>query len=180
MAEIKSTLDLVMEKTKHLSLSSEEKETQDTIATERKISGLLQKIADDTMTLDELYGRLDELDIKQKGRLKTVLFETIFRRIDLDGGTGYLFTILETYCNVEIKSLEDVLADYQTTRQQASADQHVAATQALAEQYHISGSAVVPNLAFDSGWLDRLASIKHDFGQRLDTAFTKLINTDDR
>ena len=53
MAEIKSTLDLVMEKTKNLSLSSEEKQTQRNKEIEGRIRGLLQKYQDQLITLDQ-------------------------------------------------------------------------------------------------------------------------------
>ena len=174
MAEIKSTLDLVMEKTKHLSLSSKEKETQETIEAEKKINGLLQQVADGTLVLDELYGQLDEFKITLKDNLKALLLKTIARRVALDGDNRDLLIVLATYCNLEITPIERILVEYQTTRQQEAAARRTAVTQALAERYHISGSAVVPNLSSDPGWLDRLASIQHDYQQRLDQIFTRL------
>ena len=43
MGEIKSTLDLVLEKTKNLTLSSEEKEEQKQKEIEKRIKGMMQK-----------------------------------------------------------------------------------------------------------------------------------------
>ena len=44
MGEIKSTLDLVLEKTKHLSQSSDEKQAQIRKDVEIRIKGILQKL----------------------------------------------------------------------------------------------------------------------------------------
>ncbi len=57
MAEIKSTIDLVMERTKHLVMSGEEKKHQDALERIDKIPGVFQRYLDG---LDGL-GRLDEL-----------------------------------------------------------------------------------------------------------------------
>lgn len=48
MAEIKSTLDLVLERTKHLSQSSEEKQAQKQKDIANRLNGLLQKYQDST------------------------------------------------------------------------------------------------------------------------------------
>ena len=54
MAEIKSTLDLVMEKTKNLSLSSEERQAQKNQEIESRIRGLLQKFKDRALNSERL------------------------------------------------------------------------------------------------------------------------------
>jgi hypothetical protein len=46
MAEIKSTLDLVMEKTKNLNLSNAEKQDQKNKEMESRLRGLVQKYQD--------------------------------------------------------------------------------------------------------------------------------------
>ena len=47
MGEIKSTLDLVLEKTRHLSQSSGEKQAQTQKDTDNRINGMLQKYLDE-------------------------------------------------------------------------------------------------------------------------------------
>ncbi|MBW2432576.1 MAG: hypothetical protein JRF36_03165, partial [Deltaproteobacteria bacterium] len=51
MGEIKSTLDLVMEKTRNLNLSDEEKQDQKNKEIESRLNGLLQKFEDQIITL---------------------------------------------------------------------------------------------------------------------------------
>jgi len=53
MAEIKSTLDLVMEKTRHLTLSDEEKQEQKEKEFNKKLKGPAQKIQDQAINKRE-------------------------------------------------------------------------------------------------------------------------------
>jgi hypothetical protein len=66
MGEIKSTLDLVMEKTKHLSLSEEEKLNTKKIDMQNKIRGLINKYEESTLNFTELKKSIDSLQ-KQYG-----------------------------------------------------------------------------------------------------------------
>ena len=59
MGEIKSTLDLVMEKTRHLTLSQEEKEEQKHIEVDKRLKGLLQKYQDNLLKKEQLEKELD-------------------------------------------------------------------------------------------------------------------------
>ena len=72
MGEIKSTLDLVMEKTKHLSLSDEEKQSQKKAELEKRVNGLLQKYQDQVLSLEQLLGEYTRL--KQERSLPTTAF----------------------------------------------------------------------------------------------------------
>ena len=54
MGEIKSTLDLVMEKTRHLTLSREEKEEQKRVEVNKRLKGLVQKYQDNLLKKDRL------------------------------------------------------------------------------------------------------------------------------
>ena len=61
MGEIKSTLDLVLEKTKHLSQSSEEKQAQIQKDIENRVNGILQKYLDGLFSLEQLQRDYDAL-----------------------------------------------------------------------------------------------------------------------
>jgi hypothetical protein len=61
MAEIKSTLDLIMEKTKHLTLSAAEKESLEREEQLKKLPGHVQRFLDNSLTLPNLMQALDEV-----------------------------------------------------------------------------------------------------------------------
>jgi hypothetical protein len=64
MAEIKSTIDLIMERTKDLSASREEREAWHRQEREKHIRGLVQRLLDYSLTLDDVK---DELEREKKG-----------------------------------------------------------------------------------------------------------------
>ena len=59
MAEIKSTLDLIMEKTKGLTMSDEEKEAFQQKELETKLRGSLQKVMEGRLKLERFQMELD-------------------------------------------------------------------------------------------------------------------------
>ena len=61
MGEIKSTLDIVLEKTKHLKLSQDEKRAQKSKEFEKRLMGLLQKYLDQLLNLHQLQKELNRL-----------------------------------------------------------------------------------------------------------------------
>ena len=83
MGEIKSTLDLVLEKTRHLSLSSEEKQDLAAQEIEKRIKGMLQKYQNGLLTPEELkseYGSIIKDDKLTVGR---ILIKESIGRLDL-------------------------------------------------------------------------------------------------
>lgn len=54
MTEIKSTLDLVMEKTRHLSFSEQEKKDQHSEEFAKRIKGLIQQYQDQKLKAENL------------------------------------------------------------------------------------------------------------------------------
>jgi hypothetical protein len=58
MAEIKSTIDLIMERTKSLAASPEERESYQRQEREKRLRGLVQRLLDDNLTLDGVKDKL--------------------------------------------------------------------------------------------------------------------------
>ena len=68
MGEVKSTLDLVMEKTKNLNLSNEEREEQKNKEIKNRLRGLVQKFQDAVLSTDNL--RADYQKLKNEYHLE--------------------------------------------------------------------------------------------------------------
>lgn len=85
MAEIKSTLDLVMEKTKNLNLSSEEINEQTDKEIQGKLNGLLQKYKDGFLVREKLEREL--ATIQKKYGIKV---ENTFKKVILEGCSDIL------------------------------------------------------------------------------------------
>jgi len=149
MAEIKSTIDLIMERTKSLAASPQERESYQRQEREKRLRGLVQRLLDDNITLD---GVKDELAKEKKnssaaevtGVLKSALAvhvdpeadnERLFRYVsELVGTPGDRLRETLAACREEAISRKAVLAERQTNELESTG---------------ISGSAVLPNAEAD-------------------------------
>ena len=168
MAEIKSTLDLVMEKTRHLCLSAKEKEEQTISDFKYKLKGLLQHYEDKTLDMDrfrEEYNTLErQFDIKSKKLLQTEILD----KLTLDEPSSLLVGLLRDFCRVDTHKLESILSECRAAIQTAAKKRTEQIKDALAKQRRISGDAVIPNLDADSQWLSEVRSLRLKFDRRLD------------
>jgi hypothetical protein len=75
MGEIKSTLDLVLEKTRHLTLSSVEKEEIELREALKKVSGYLSRYRDGVLSLEALLKEMRSLAPEIRDRVRQALAE---------------------------------------------------------------------------------------------------------
>jgi hypothetical protein len=152
MAEIKSTIDLIMERTKSLSASPQERECYQRQESEKRIRGLVQRLRDDNLTLD---GARYELAKEKKngaaadvtGVLKNALAGHIDPEADNERFFRYINELLGTpgdrlretlaHCREEATSRKAVLTESQKKE---------------LESKGITGSAVLPNPEADPLW----------------------------
>ena len=168
MAEIKSTLDLVLEKTRHLSLSSREKREITKQELEKRIKGMLQKYQDGILTPAELeteYRSIAEEDIQTADR---VLVEEIVGRLDLRENNAPLFEALTQIAGFDTAGLESVADESRDAYRLAAERRSMDLKNMLSRDYRISGSAVVPNLAVDEPWQRQEREIAAGFKNSLD------------
>ena len=168
MGEIKSTLDIVMEKTKHLSLSHEERDNQKTAEIEKKIKGLLQKLQDQTLPKKRLSSEYEGLKKDYHLSDDSIFMNEVFSRLDLDKNNHLWLTLLKDMCGGNTKEIESVLYDYQDELNSAASYKMVELRENLARTHFISGSAVVPNLEADEEWQAEAAELRSKFGRLLD------------
>ena len=174
MGEIKSTLDLVMEKTKNLSLSTEEREKQKENEIGKKIRGILQRLQDQTLTMDQLNSEYDRLKKENNLSDNTLLMNEIFNRLDLNKYDQKLLALLKDLCGANTKKIESILNDYQDAINAAASYRIIELREGLAQKHSISGSAVVPNLDADETWQTEARDIRTKFEQKLDAEKDKL------
>ena len=177
MGEIKSTLDLVMEKTKNLSLSTEEREKQKENEIGKKIRGMLQRLQDQALTMDQLNSEYERLKKENNLSDNTLLMNEIFNRLDLDKHNQELLALLKDLCGASTKEIESVLNDYQDAINAAASYRMIELREDLAQKHYISGSAVVPNLDADEIWQTEARDIRTKFEQKLDAENEKLDRT---
>lgn len=151
MAEIKSTLDLVMERTRHLTMREEDKREQAEAEFRKTVNGLLQKYLD---------GELDAARVREEAfgpgapdSDRAIAIGEIGKRIDPAGDNASLLALLREM-GAEVSGIETVLKECEA----AGASETEAAAEKVREALRgrgISGSAAVPNPAAQKGWKDR-------------------------
>ena len=174
MGEIKSTLDLVMEKTRDLTLSSEEKKAQKQKEIENRIKGLLQKYQDGVLTKSELktdYGILKkDYNISEDH----ALINEITARLKPDRDNQPLLELIHECCSIETTGIENIIEHFREVKLAAEKDNRERLKELLAQQHGISGSAVVPNLEKDEQWRQETGRMHAEFEGQLNRATAKL------
>jgi hypothetical protein len=177
MGEIKSTFDLVMEKTRNLNLSEEEKQEQKNKEIESRLNGLLQKFQDQIVTLQQFkaeYQTLRKTYALTRGQHQHLL-KAICARIELGEDNEALLEVISEFADSDIDGITSVLQDFDTAIRTAAAAQSQIAKDRLAGEHFISGSAVVPNLESDPVWRTQIGEIMADFEVKLNQEKTNLL-----
>ncbi len=175
MGEIKSTLDLVLEKTKHLSQSSEEKQAQAQKDIENRINGLLQKYQDGLFSLARFKRDYEALRTEFKLSDHTALAGQVISRLDPGLDNHALFEVLKDCCHLDYGGLADAIDEYQAGYQTAAQSRMETQKKTLAQQYFISGSAVVANLERDEKWQQEAQGLTTAVAEKINQERERLI-----
>ena len=162
MAEIKSTLDIIMEKANKFSVTEEEKQGFKRQELEGKIKGLVQKGLDGILDSERFQVELLALQTKEKDLVDQLLKEELVTRLELEGNSQELLKMLEYVAVSASSGVRKVLADFEKKGEK----QKEIRRKTLLESFKkkgISGSAVLPNLDADLEW----ARIKAELRRQL-------------
>ncbi|MCX5833328.1 MAG: hypothetical protein NTV99_02215 [Deltaproteobacteria bacterium] len=149
MAEIKSTLDIIMEKTKGLSLSAEEKEALKREETAKKIRGWVRRFLDDKATLEDL--RREFKEVLKDEAARSLLRAELIAYLHPEGDNGKVFRMMKELLNLRTEPVEEKI----DTFLKGLIAMRVARLKHMEEKLArsgISGSAVLPNIAGDPEW----------------------------
>jgi hypothetical protein len=156
MAEIKSTIDLIMERTKNLSASPQEREAYQRREREKHIGGLVQRLLDYSLTLDGIKDELaKEKKNGQEAEVMAFLKKTLASHVDPEADNERLFRIVNELAGTPEDRLHETLLAFQ-------AESFGWKTGLLERQKKeleakgVSGSAVVPNPEADPLWKARM------------------------
>lgn len=162
MGEIKSTLDLVMERTRHLSLSEDEKRRQRESDFEKRLQGLLQQYADSALSTEALMDRMGALQAELNFGDRAAIAKIVIGRVDPRQDNKHWLALLAHLSPATCAPLEDTLAAY--NRQQAVLMETAGEQQRtrLAREHGIHGSAILPNPQKEASYQERLAALRSE------------------
>jgi hypothetical protein len=166
MGEIKSTLDIIMEKTKGLTMSEDEKKAFKEQEMAGKVKGLIQKFLDGIIGMDQLKTEVNGLVEKGGDMAKRLIREESVSRIELEGNNEPLLGVLEEITGSDANTLREILKAFEKRLEQEKAAQEEGLKKTL-ENQGISGSAVLPNIHADPEWSRYVSKIKKEFYERV-------------
>lgn len=181
MGEIKSTLDLVMAKTRHLTLSQEEKKDQKRIEVSRRLQGLLQKHQDKFLKKENLKKEIDNLQTEYDLNVNETLADLLLNSLKLDQDNTLFLELLQENFGLSLSGLEVVLQNFKAAVKSATQERVDQIKTDLSKKRFISGTAVVPNLESDRKWLSMLDHIMDGFDEMMNNekiALTKELSLD--
>ena len=167
MGEIKSTLDLVLEKTKNLTLSSEEKETQKQKDVQNRIKGMVQKYQDGILTKNQLITDYELLKKDYALPHNNSLIDEITQRIEPDQDNQHLLELLQECCAIDTAAIEAIIENFRKAYLTASQNRSEQLRKDLAQRHNISGSAVLPNLEADEQWRREIRALRVGYESQL-------------
>jgi hypothetical protein len=170
MAEIKSTLDLVMEKTKHLKLSPEEKlemQLQDLL---KKVPGYVELVLDGALTPELLLDQINTAPPEIAEQFRGEIARQLAMTLDLSEKTDPLIPALEILAET---AWSDLLAEVKRCRpkyRKARDDSQVLAKTRILGNLAaagIRGSAVAAKLEHDESWTEQDRKLRQPCEERL-------------
>ena len=149
MAEIKSTLELAMERTKKIAISKEEREEIRRKEILQKINGLFSRYMEDHLSLNEILKEIERMDQKTRPMAKEILLSQWIDALSLNDKEDRLFRGIEALKGKEIDEVREkfhhLLSQYQKEKEKIKEEVRVQLTEALRKD-NIYGSAVEPRL----------------------------------
>ena len=155
LGEIRSTLDLIMDKTRGMSLSQEEKESLHLEELRKRANGFKIRLLDDPSRADEMLATLDNEPESDRRVLHSLLWNAMVESLPADEEILKCLHIMEMLPagQAKVATLHELRASFKSWLKTRGADRKkvVARERKRLASAGISGSAVVPKIPKGSG-----------------------------
>ena len=171
MAEIKSAVELALEKTKGLQLSREEKEKLKEEELHSRAQGLVNRFLEVDFHLKEVEKDLAKYDPGQREHLEKLMLHYLCGAITLDRDNDLIFQGIEAFekkSKNTIKKIRELIEGYRL-RQEKEYKQAEKVLLKKWERQGISGSAVQPKIEGSQEWQEAVNKFKPPFEDQLHT-----------
>jgi hypothetical protein len=155
MGKIRSTLDIVMEKTKNLSMTRDDKESLRHKELAVRARAAVRKYLDVKATLQDMRSELDSSG-EERPDLLALVKQDLLQNIQIDGDNLRVLDALENLCGVDREKVREHIGTFRA-RLDAEMANRLAELKADLEGKGIRGSAVIPNIARDKAWQNMLS-----------------------
>jgi hypothetical protein len=173
MAEIKSTLDIIMEKARGLTATEEEKAQFKRRELEEKVTKYLHKALNGAMDLERLTAQFAEFDKEERETAHEILLQQCLVGLDPEGDNKPVLEIMEQLLKVDTTPVRVILSDFRKTLEKGKRDLEAKLKKDL-KRVGISGSAVVPNILAAPEWRRHVSELMEQFRIEIDAVGSKL------
>jgi hypothetical protein len=171
MAEIKSALELAMERTKKITISEKEKEEIKRKEILRKVNSLFHRYMEEYLPLNEILREVDRMDEKTRTMAKEILLSQWIDALSLNDEDERLIKGIESLKNRasdEVKKkFHDLLSQYRREKEKVKQQVKTQSLEALRRE-GIYGSAVDPNTERSEIWKKESEKLDHSYGMKLE------------
>jgi hypothetical protein len=170
MGEIKSAIELAMERTKNLVMDEKEKEQSLIQEAEQKLKGLLRRFLEGSIDSGEVLAQLGKIGLPEPTK-KRLLCDATVSVFDVATDSARLFELL-LLLNGDIA--KDLKKDLVSLQKQFSSEMDTRKTDVRKQilgrlkTAGVSGNAVEPNLEAWEEWDQAVAETRNVFKQRLE------------
>ena len=166
MGEIKSTLDLVLEKTRNLTLSEEEKRDLAREELDKKIRGIVGKCLDDLLPSERIREELESIESNEPDLPYKLFTVHLLAHVDFDVDISAILSALKEVVGSDPASLEVLQQEYKAEKETARSS---FAEETLSElnKRGVSGSAVVPNLDGIPEWVQFQRELSERYREKI-------------
>ena len=168
MGEIKSTLDLVFEKTKNLTLSDEEKLSLAREKLDKKVQGLCNRYLDNFFPINRLKDEMEKIASNDREQAYNFFKEYLLSHFDLDSDNPLIVSALIEIASCDITSLKNLQEKYSSEKEGTKKALIEKSLLALKE-FGVSGSAVGVNLDTIPEWNEFLKNLRKRCQEQIQT-----------
>jgi len=171
MGEIKSTLELALERTRNLSMTPEERQEIKRQEVLKKATGLSHRYMEGHVSLHEVLREIERMTDEEKSKVKKILLSHWMEALSLENDPERLFNGIESLMGMKISEVREkfqlLVSEYQVERKKTEQDlERQAIEQLRSERY--SGTAVVPRLEGNPQWRERTQAVNDFFHKRVE------------
>jgi len=171
VGEIKSTLELALERTKKISISEEEREKIKQKETLQRVNGLFHRYREGRLPLNEILKDIERMDEKTRALSKEILLSQWIDALSLNEEDERLLRGVELLKNREVDDVRETLhrltIEYQREKEKVKQEVRTQSINAL-KRIGISGSGVEPKIEGSKLWEKELKELDHHYRVKLE------------
>src|SRR5512135_2260433 len=168
MAEIKSAIELAMERTKNFVMDDEEKEKLLIQDAENRLKAIVRRFLDGAVCIDDFQNQYDKIELTE-GAKRALLVDIVVSGFDV-GEDGKLFDLLHVADRKMDDRLKEQLEIFQKRFSEAMEKKSGEVRKRVLDRLKkmgITGSALEPNLVAWDEWKEAVAETKEAFRSQL-------------